>query len=128
LKREGSYAIFESRSLRARQAAKWATRHGAVQTFALCVCEMEDRPTQRDLETEAQMKERLADSAWRVVGVSWRSNESNIDARIYMLQMLPAALMQSHEEDDIALYAIELRGFREMRLALKEARSSKNLS
>jgi hypothetical protein len=110
---------------RAREGAEWAARHGAVETFAVGAGEIEDGPTLRDPATRAQMLERLADSAWKVVGVSWRSSELNSDARIYMVQMLPVALMQSHEEKDIARYAFELRGCRQMSLALKEARSSK---
>jgi hypothetical protein len=110
---------------RAREAAEWAARHGAVETFALGAGEMEDGPTPRDPTTRAQMLERLADSAWKVVGVSWHSSELNSDARIYMVQMLPVALMQSHVAEDIARYAFELRGCRDMSLALKLVRSSK---
>ena len=111
---------------RKREAAEWAARHGAVDTFALDLEEiLHGRPAFRQVP-QAKLLARLGDPAWKVVGFTWYSDGARRGRVLFNVQILPASLMRAHTKKDVEHYVFEMPPNFNFHESLKESRSKKS--
>ncbi len=111
---------------REREAAEWAARHGAVDTFALDLEEIRHgRPTFREVP-QARLLARLGDPAWKVVGFTWYSDGSRSGRTLFNVRILPASSMGAHTKKDVEHYVFEMPPKFNFHESLKKSRSKKS--
>jgi hypothetical protein len=108
---------------REREAAEWAVRHGALDTFKIHTGEFQARRQILRPVSQAELLEMLADPKWAIIHTSWFAKEFRGSVRIHTLAFLPAALMRSHGVTDVKRYLFEVPDAADVDKALKQKRS-----
>lgn len=108
---------------REREAAEWAVRHGALNTFEIETGEFQGRRKISRPVSQAELLAMLADPTWAIIHKSWFAKEFRGSVRTHTLAFLPVVLMGSHEETDVKRYLFEVPNAADVDKALKQKRS-----